>query len=59
MSLTQVYGADTSARLALAIIIALPAATPKEFKNSAGYAFGNFDNCMCPTDFACTMLKFP
>ena len=32
MSLTQVYGADTSASLALAIIIALPAATPKEFK---------------------------
>ncbi|VDC07407.1 unnamed protein product [Peniophora sp. CBMAI 1063] len=30
--------------LALAIIIALPAATPKEFKNTAGYAFGNFDN---------------
>lgn len=32
------------ARLALAIIIALPAATPKEFKNTAGYAFGSFDN---------------
>ncbi|KZV65289.1 amino acid transporter [Peniophora sp. CONT] len=30
--------------LALAVIIALPAATPNEFKNSAAYAFGGFDN---------------
>ena len=29
----------------LAIIIALPAATPNEFKNSAKYAFGDFTNC--------------
>ena len=32
-------------RLCLAIIIALPAATPNEFKNSAKYAFGDFTNC--------------
>lgn len=30
--------------LCLALFIALPAATPKEFKNSAKYAFGNFTN---------------
>ncbi|KAJ3485620.1 hypothetical protein NLI96_g4821 [Meripilus lineatus] len=31
--------------LALGVIIALPLATPKEFINSAGYAFGHFENC--------------
>ncbi|KAI0077673.1 APC amino acid permease [Panus rudis PR-1116 ss-1] len=30
--------------LCLAVIVALPAATPSEFKNSAGYALGNFTN---------------
>jgi len=30
--------------LCAAVIIALPAATPKEFKNSASYALGNFTN---------------
>ncbi|KAF8714403.1 hypothetical protein AX14_012718 [Amanita brunnescens Koide BX004] len=30
--------------LALAIIIAVPAATPTEFRNSAKFAFGNFTN---------------
>ncbi|KAI0341281.1 APC amino acid permease [Trametopsis cervina] len=30
--------------LCLAVIIALPAATPSEFKNKASYAFGNFTN---------------
>ncbi|KAH7924358.1 amino acid transporter [Leucogyrophana mollusca] len=30
--------------LCLAVIIALPAATPAEFKNSASYALGNFTN---------------
>ena len=29
----------------LAVIIGLPAATPTEFKNTAKYAFGNFENC--------------
>ncbi|KDQ60457.1 hypothetical protein JAAARDRAFT_32877 [Jaapia argillacea MUCL 33604] len=32
--------------LILAVIIALPAATPKEFKNTAKFAFGNFTNLM-------------
>ena len=32
--------------LCLGIIIGLPSATPKEFMNSAKYAFGNFDNGM-------------
>lgn len=32
--------------LCLAVIIALPAATPKEYKNTASYAFGNFTNRM-------------
>lgn len=30
--------------LCLAIVIALPAATPSEFKNPASYAFGGFEN---------------
>jgi len=30
--------------LCLAVIIALPAATPSEFKNTAAYAFGDFTN---------------
>jgi len=30
--------------LVLAVIIGLPAATPKEFKNTAKYAFGDFQN---------------
>ncbi|KAI0075968.1 APC amino acid permease [Panus rudis PR-1116 ss-1] len=30
--------------LCLAIIIAVPAATPSEFRNKASYAFGGFDN---------------
>lgn len=34
-----------SNRLALVVIVALPVATPKEFKNTAAYAFGGFDNC--------------
>ena len=32
------------ASLCLAVIVALPAATPKEYKNTASYAFGNFMN---------------
>ena len=31
--------------LCFAIIIALPATTPQEFKNSASFALGNFTNC--------------
>lgn len=31
--------------LILAIIILIPAATPKEFKNSAKFALGGFQNC--------------
>lgn len=31
-------------RLCLVIIVALPVATPKELKNSANYALGNFTN---------------
>ena len=33
-------------RLCLAVIVALPAATPKEFRNTAKFALGNFTNCM-------------
>ncbi|KAI0776821.1 APC amino acid permease [Trametes elegans] len=39
--------------LCLAVIIALPAATPKEFRNSASYALGNFTNTSgWPSGFA-------
>jgi len=34
-------------RLCGAIIIALPAATPKELRNEASFAFGGFVNCEC------------
>ncbi|KAI5993805.1 amino acid permease-domain-containing protein [Pisolithus orientalis] len=32
--------------LCIAVIIVLPVATPKEYINSAGYALGNFTNCI-------------
>jgi hypothetical protein len=35
-------------RLCLAVIIALPIATPSELMNSASYAFGNFTNWASP-----------
>jgi len=34
-------------RLCLVVIIALPAATPKELKNSVSYALGDFTNRAC------------
>ncbi|KAL7278617.1 hypothetical protein ACG7TL_007618 [Trametes sanguinea] len=41
----QAYSAtNAQTLLCLAVIIALPAATPKEFRNSASYALGNFTN---------------
>jgi hypothetical protein len=43
--LLRLYEADIESRLCVAIIIAVPAATPAEFKNPASYAFGGFDNC--------------
>ena len=36
-----------ASRLCLVIIVALPVATPKELKNSANYALGNFTNRAC------------
>ncbi|KAF7984560.1 hypothetical protein HWV62_13765 [Athelia sp. TMB] len=39
--------------LILAVLIGLPATTPKEFMNSASYAFGNFDDVSAwPNGFA-------
>ncbi|KAJ8594360.1 hypothetical protein M405DRAFT_784681, partial [Rhizopogon salebrosus TDB-379] len=41
--------------LCFVIIIALPIATPSEYRNSASYAFGDFTNCMLegwPSGFA-------
>lgn len=32
--------------LCFVVIIALPIATPSEFRNSASYALGDFTNCM-------------
>lgn len=34
-----------SSRLCLAIIVGVPVATPKEFRNTAKFAFGGFINC--------------
>ncbi|TFK80803.1 APC amino acid permease [Polyporus arcularius HHB13444] len=44
--------------LCLAVIIALPAATPKEFRNTASYALGNFTNVSGWSDGFAFMLSF-
>lgn len=44
--------------LCLAVIIALPAATPSEFKNSASYALGNFSNVSGWPDGFAFILSF-
>ncbi|CDO70392.1 hypothetical protein BN946_scf184999.g32 [Trametes cinnabarina] len=44
--------------LCLAVIIALPAATPKEFRNSASYALGNFTNTSGWPDGYAFILSF-
>jgi len=44
--------------LCLAVIIALPAATPSEYRNSASYAFGNFDNLNGWTNGYAFILSF-
>lgn len=38
-------------RLCLAVIVALPAATPSELKNTASFALGGFTNCTHPLLF--------
>ncbi|EPQ55770.1 APC amino acid permease [Gloeophyllum trabeum ATCC 11539] len=44
--------------LCLAVIVALPAATPSEFKNSARYALGNFSNVSGWPDGFAFILSF-
>lgn len=44
--------------LCFAVIIALPAATPKEFMNSASYALGNFSNLYGWSDGFAFILSF-
>ncbi|KAH8114116.1 amino acid transporter [Phellopilus nigrolimitatus] len=44
--------------LILAIVVALPTATPKEFRNSANYALGNFTNLSGWTDGFAFILSF-
>ncbi|KAI0744734.1 APC amino acid permease [Earliella scabrosa] len=44
--------------LCLAVIIALPAATPKEFRNTASYALGNFTNVSGWSDGYAFILSF-
>ncbi|PFH47785.1 hypothetical protein AMATHDRAFT_66917 [Amanita thiersii Skay4041] len=44
--------------LCLAIVIAVPAATPAEFRNSAAYAFGNFTNLTGWTNGYAFILSF-
>lgn len=58
--------ANLPARLCLVIIIGVPAATPKEFKNTASYAFGDFHNCQsirlfcsCLTDSVVAVTGWP
>jgi amino acid transporter len=42
---------NISCSLCLAVIIALPAATPSEFKNTAAFALGDFENRKIPRYF--------
>ncbi|KZV65292.1 amino acid transporter [Peniophora sp. CONT] len=44
--------------LALVVIIALPAATPQKFKNTAAYAFGGFENFSGWPDGFAFLLSF-
>jgi len=44
--------------LCLAVIVALPAATPKEFRNTASFALGNFTNAYDWPDGFAFMLGF-
>ncbi|EPS97278.1 hypothetical protein FOMPIDRAFT_1032033 [Fomitopsis schrenkii] len=44
--------------LCLAVIIALPTATPKEYRNTASFAFGNFTNVNGWTDGYAFILSF-
>ncbi|VDC04470.1 unnamed protein product [Peniophora sp. CBMAI 1063] len=44
--------------LALVVIIALPVATPKELRNTAGYSFGGFDNLSGWPDGFAFLLSF-
>ena len=37
------------------MLIGLPTATPKEFMNSASYAFGNLDNSECSATVKCAL----
>ncbi|KIP03794.1 hypothetical protein PHLGIDRAFT_495706 [Phlebiopsis gigantea 11061_1 CR5-6] len=54
----QGFYAALNLLLCLAIIIALPAATPKEFKNSASYALGGFSNLSNWNDGWAFILSF-
>lgn len=49
---------DRTLRLCVAVIIALPAATPAEYKNSASYALGGFTNRESRQDHTGYTLKF-
>ncbi|KAF8999307.1 amino acid/polyamine transporter I [Cyathus striatus] len=49
----QPYSITLNILLFVALLIALPVATPPEFKNSASFAFGNFENLsLWPSGFA-------
>jgi hypothetical protein len=40
----SIHAANIYHSLCLGVIIALPAATPKEYRNTASYAFGDWSN---------------
>ena len=49
---------DRPFRLCIAVVIALPAATPAEYKNSASYALGDFTNRKSRQNYTGHTLKF-
>ena len=46
ITLTWTIDVRHLSRMCLAIIIALPTATPHEFKNHTSFALGGFSNCL-------------
>ncbi|KAI0324642.1 APC amino acid permease [Cubamyces sp. BRFM 1775] len=53
IALLQTIYVAVNTLLPLAVVVAMPIATPKEFKNTAAYAFGAFTTCTgWPNEFA-------
>ncbi|KAI0659060.1 APC amino acid permease [Cubamyces menziesii] len=58
IALLQTLYVAVNTLLPLAVVIAMPIATPKEFKNTASYAFGAFTTCAGWPDGFAFVLSF-